>query len=263
MQQVPSTPGPPYSAPGAYPGAPYTGTPGGAPYTGAPYAGAPGGGPYAGPATGAPYSGAPYSGAPYSGGPYAGGRPPQAVKSLKGPAIMAIAGAVLTVMAIAATAISVATITSITGSMSAIQANGTVTATLETSTYGLYSSGSPFCTVTSPSGQDVQLWPSNGLEINDIPIVDTFTPTEAGEHTITCSTDGNASVFVGKTMGTEIFSSTILFLLGGLCGTVGLPLLVAGSIWLAVRKSSNKKALLAQVASSGSTGPGQGSWPTP
>ena len=182
MQQVPSTPGPPYSAPGAYPGAPYTGTPGGAPYTGAPYAGAPGGGPYAGPATGAPYSGAPYSGAPYSGGPYAGGRPPQAVKSLKGPAIMAIAGAVLTVMAIAATAISVATITSITGSMSAIQANGTVTATLETSTYGLYSSGSPFCTVTSPSGQDVQLWPSNGLEINDIPIVDTFTPTEAGEH---------------------------------------------------------------------------------
>ena len=49
----------------------------------------------------------------------------------------------------------------------------------------------------------------------------------------------------------------------GLCGTVGLPLLVAGSIWLAVRKSSNKKALLAQVASSGSTGPGQGSWPTP
>lgn len=263
MQQVPSTPGPPYSAPGAYPGAPYTGTPGGAPYTGAPYAGAPGGGPYAGPATGAPYSGASYSGAPYSGGPYASRRPPQTVKSLKGPAIMAIAGAVLTVMAIAATAISVITITSITGSLSAIQANGTVTATLETSTYGLYSSGSPFCTVTSPSGRDVQLWPSNGLEVNDIPMVDTFTPTEAGEHTITCSTDGNASVFVGKTMGTEIFSSTILFLLGGLCGTVGLPLLVAGSIWLAVRKSSNKKALLAQVASSGSTGPGQGSWPTP
>lgn len=258
MQQVPSTPGPPYSAPGAYPGAPYTGTPGGAPYTGAPYAGTPGGGPYAGPATGAPYSGA-----PYSGGPYAGGRPPQTVKSLKGPATMAIAGAVLTVMAIAATAISVITITSITGSLSAIQANGTVTATLETSTYGLYSSGSPSCTVTSPSGRDVQLWPSNGLEVNDIPMIDTFTPTEAGEHTITCSTDGNASVFVGKTMGTEIFSSTILFLLGGLCGTVGLPLLVAGSIWLAVRKSSNKKALLAQVASSGSTGPGQGSWPTP
>lgn len=221
------------SAPGAYPGADQ----GGYSSSYSSYAQQPS-------AYGAPaYSSVPAYGAP---GGYGAG-PALQVRSTTAPAVLLGIGLVVLVGAIVGFVVALTSVLNVNGSLSEIPGNGSVTATLETSTvYGIYSDGLVTCLVNDPQGNQVDVIPvssSEAPEINDSPLVGLITPSTSGDYTITCTSGSTKPVYLGRAVDGEAVLGTGVGVVGAiLLGLPGLALSIAGFIWLGVRRSQNKQA---------------------
>lgn len=267
MSQVPPSSNSPYSPSGSsYSPAPY-GQPaqGADPYAGSGASSAPGTHPPADQGAYAPsyaqqpsaYGAPAYSSVPAYGTPagFGAGPAPQ-VRSTKGPVVLLSIGLVVLVGAIIALVVSLASVLNISGSLSEIPGNGSVTASLEAGNiYGIYSDGLVTCDVSDPQGNPVSIESvssKDAPEFNGSPMIGLLRPSTSGDHTITCSSGSTKPVYLGLAMNEGAAIGTGLGILGSiLLGLPGLVLTIAGFIWFGVRRSQNKQA---QAAAGGYPG---------
>ncbi|MDU0348266.1 hypothetical protein [Actinomyces sp. MRS3W] len=191
----------------------------------------------------------PSSGSPYTAAPYAAPHPP-APKGRKGPVILLLSGVFLALLGVIVLVVCFVSVARVSDDMAPIAADGTTTVQLEsTAIYGLYGNGLSTCTAQGPDGNATIDGPSSSTTINGRRLFGVLTVKVSGDYDITCSTASVDDVYLGPLIkAQDIVRSVFGVFVGAGMAIVGVPLLIAGLIWLVVRNSNNKKALQAQAA---------------
>lgn len=184
--------------------------------------------------------------------------PAPAKKSRTAPMVLLISGLVLCLVSAGILIVSIVMITNVAGSMAEVASNGTAQAKLDgSSVYGLYGNGESQCTVTDPDGDPVQVSSdkSESTTVNHQPLFSSFSTTTSGTYTIRCTTTGPGQVYIGHILDAgNVVSGVAAIIVSTTAGLIGLPLVIAGIIWLIVRNSHNKNVLQAQIAANYSGG---------
>lgn len=197
--------------------------------------------------------------------PIGPGAPAPAVKSRTAPVTLLISGLVLCIVSAGIFIAALVTVMNVAGSLAQVASNGTARAELDgASVYGLYGNGISGCTVTDPDGDTVKVSTDGNryTSIDDQALIGSFSTTVSGTYTITCTTLGSSRVYIGHVISADsVLGGVAAVFMSVIAALVGLPLLIAGIIWLIVRNSHNKKVLQAQIAANYSDGHAGFGWP--
>ncbi|QHO90414.1 hypothetical protein CWT12_02375 [Actinomyces sp. 432] len=208
-----------------------------------------------------PSPGSPYAHAPQGAGPTNPfGPAAPAAKGRKGPLILLLSGVLLIVAAVVLIVVFTGMAARTVGGLQPISANGSTAVQLEpTAVYGLYGNGDSQCTVTAADGTEAEVsGPSSNVTVNERRLFGVVEAGVSGDYTVTCTTDvPGEDVYFGELIDAQAIMHSVfsIFLVVGLL-VVGLPLTIAGVIWLVARSAHNKRALQAQSSAPFSGRPG-------
>lgn len=169
-------------------------------------------------------------------------RPP---RSKKTPVIIVVTGLLIIVVTVIGLAVSIRLVTSSTPSLTAVNAHGSVTVTLDAhALYGLYSTdyADAYCAITDPSGQRLlQGSTSQTTRVNGYRLVSTFLTLKDGDYVITCDAPEATPIFVGQALNSSTLTRTVIgCVASGIALTVGVVVLIVGTVWCIVRHLRNR-----------------------
>lgn len=168
----------------------------------------------------------------------------------KGPVVLLTSGLAVIVPATVMLVLGLAGTIRADTPLATVPDGGTAATVLEAGTdYGIFGSDSSTCTVVGPDGAGVPVQDPTTLAV--IPshnLIGLFTPGADGEHTVTCSASPLArpttvDLLAEANTGLE---ASFAISLGALGLVVGLPLALAGLVWLRVRTLRSRTIAQAQ-----------------